>query len=72
MNCDVMDTFAKDVNDDKDGMINKCWRNLPVEFSPECFRPESGVWKLSNPLPVDKIVDWSKLKQMADDILKQF
>ena len=23
-----------------------------------------------NPLPDDKILDWSKLKQMADDILK--
>ena len=23
---------------------------------------------VSNPLPVDKILDWSKLKQMADNI----
>ena len=23
-----------------------------------------------NPLPDDKILDWSKLKQIADDILK--
>ena len=26
---------------------------------------ESGI----NPLPDDKILDWSKLKQIADDIL---
>ena len=25
-----------------------------------------------NPLPDDKILDWSKLKQIADDILKCF
>ena len=25
---------------------------------------------LFNPLPDDKILDWSKLKQIADDILK--
>ena len=25
---------------------------------------------LINPLPDNKILDWSKLKQMADDILK--
>ena len=24
-----------------------------------------------NPLPGDKILDWSKLKQIADDILKR-
>ena len=24
----------------------------------------------SNPIPDDKILDWSKLKQIADDILK--
>ena len=24
-----------------------------------------------NPLPDDKILDWSKLKQIADDILKR-
>ena len=28
------------------------------------------VESLFNPLPDDKIVDWSKLKQIADDILK--
>ena len=26
--------------------------------------------KLFNPLPDDKILDWTKLKQIADDILK--
>ena len=28
------------------------------------------VWYRVNPLPDDKILDWSKLKQIADDILK--
>ena len=28
------------------------------------------VWLRVNPLPDDKILDWSKLKQFADDILK--
>ena len=27
-------------------------------------------FKLLNPLPDDKLLDWSKLKQTADDILK--
>ena len=27
-------------------------------------------WAKINPLPDDKILDWSKLKQIADDILK--
>ena len=26
--------------------------------------------KCFNPLPDDKVIDWSKLKQIADDILK--
>ena len=28
------------------------------------------VRRVLNPLPDDKILDWSKLKQIADDILK--
>ena len=28
------------------------------------------VWKRVNPLPDDKILDWSKLEQIADNILK--
>ena len=28
------------------------------------------VWLRVNPLPDDKILDWSKLKQIADNILK--
>ena len=27
-------------------------------------------WSAFNPLPDDKILDWSKLKQIANDILK--
>ena len=33
-------------------------------FFPQCFQ------KAFNPLPDDKILDWSKLKQIADNILK--
>ena len=29
-----------------------------------------AVWERVNSLPDDKILDWSKLKQIADDILK--
>ena len=29
-----------------------------------------SVKRVFNPLPDDKILDWSKLKQIADDILK--
>ena len=29
-----------------------------------------SFWATFNPLPDDKISDWSKLKQIADDILK--
>ena len=28
------------------------------------------MFRALNPLPDDKILDWSKLKQVADDILK--
>ena len=28
------------------------------------------IWVHINPLPDDKILDWSKLKQLPDDILK--
>ena len=28
------------------------------------------VWERVNPLPDDKILDWSKLKEIADDIFK--
>ena len=31
---------------------------------------ELFVCKLFNPLPDNKVLDWSKLKQIADDILK--
>ena len=31
---------------------------------------DSKERKLLNPLPDNKILDWSKLKQIADDILK--
>ena len=35
------------------------------------FGSETNLYKVTiNPLPDDKILDWSKLKQIADDILK--
>ena len=34
------------------------------------FRPEMLNIIVFNPLPDDKILDWSKVKQNADDILK--
>ena len=44
---------------------------------PQCFRKPSssgsslyGTELTLNPLPDDKILVWSKLKQVADDILK--
>ena len=40
----------------------KCWL--------EAISPLQGFRKAFNPLPDDKIFDWSKLKQIADDILK--
>ena len=32
--------------------------------------PYFVMWELVNPLPFDKILDWSKLKKIAGDILK--
>ena len=41
---------------------------------PQCFQKTiiaAGlVWERVNPLPEDKILGWSKLKQIADNILK--
>ena len=42
-------------------------------FSYNVFYPikkDSAIWAIFNPLPDDKISDWSKLKQTANDILK--
>ena len=36
----------------------------------EAVSQDAEVTYLLNPLPDDKILDWSKLKQMAEDILK--
>ena len=33
--------------------------------------PLLGTMLLFNPLPDDKILDWSKLKQITDDILSK-
>ena len=36
------------------------------------FHPVMKTSGLLTPLPDDKILDWSKLKQIADDILRGF
>ena len=46
---------------------------FPQCFQKACFPGASkGVneWEWVNPFPNDKILDWSKLKQIADDIFK--
>ena len=35
-----------------------------------CINLEFVVYSCFNPLPSDKVLDWAKLKQIADDILK--
>ena len=45
---------------------------FPHCFQKACFPGASKgvvVWEWVNPLPDDKILVWSKLKQIADDIL---
>ena len=46
---------------------------FPQCYHKACF-PEASksviVWEWVNPLPDDKIFDWSKLKEIADDYLK--
>ena len=46
---------------------------FPQCFQKACF-PEASkgviVWEWVNPLPYDKILEWSKLKQIAGDILE--
>ena len=42
-------------------------------FQKVCFTEASKgviVWEWVNPLPDDKILDWSKFKQIAGDMLK--
>ena len=46
---------------------------FPLCFQKACFPGASKgviVWEWVNPLPDDKNLDWLKLKQIADDILK--
>ena len=50
----------------KQGRNKYCWNEL--EGWKE--REQTPVSSKINPLPDDKIVDWSKLKQFADNILK--
>ena len=48
--------------------------SLPQSYiNSEYFRnsePNDKNLELFNPLPDNKILDWTKLKQIADDILK--
>ena len=54
--------------------INPVFTNDRVRIKPatvnanKCFR-QNLINNPVNPLPDDKILDWSKLKQIADDIL---
>ena len=45
---------------------------MAVSTSPEFsdYDSEVSISVLSNPLPDDKILDWSKLKQITNDIIK--
>ena len=46
---------------------------FPQCFQKACFPGTSKgviVWEWVNQLPDEKILDWSKLKKIADDILK--
>ena len=46
---------------------------FPSCFQKACFLGASKgviVWECVNQLPDDRILDWSKLKQIADDTLK--
>ena len=45
---------------------NACYHDVLL-FSRQCFNGLLYSYML-NPFPDDKIVDWSKLKQIADDI----
>ena len=45
-------------------------RNEQFLLFPQCFLCISAIRACFNPLPDDKILEWSKLKQIADDILK--
>ena len=48
-------------------------KNINVKISQHSPQTQSMVqngMKLLNPLPDDNILDWSKLKQIANDILK--
>ena len=42
----------------------KAWKSLKISVNPLPNNP------YFNPLPDEKILDWSKLKEIADDILK--
>ena len=43
---------------------------FPQCFQKACYPASKGVIVWLNLLPDDKILDWSNLKQIADDILK--
>ena len=50
--------------------ITKCIHLGEIPCFPSCiskFRPDKIFGVLFNPLPNDKILDWSKFKELADD-----
>ena len=49
------------------GLMNQ---NLSCEIKELKVQIDVYLWQSINPLPDDKILEWSKLKQIADNILK--
>ena len=49
------------------------WGNYQIlgKLSTFQWQRQTALAHCINPLPDDKILDWSKLKQIADDILKR-
>ena len=65
--------ISVDIRSFINGNVNRCFHNLGKVTDKENGRAADFVWFFSlnffNQLPDNKILNWSKLKQIADDIL---
>ena len=61
--------ILKDCGSNLKFLIMNFWKKMMIWYVLNTYRVNLSVIDL-NPLPDDKILDWSKLEEIANDILK--
>ena len=67
---DTISSFAAEFEEPKIGISGKVLNSFIVNYTDFRIVSCCPQYQMINPLLNDKILDWSKLKQIADDILK--